>query len=177
MGAALSFCAGAFLLLFPYAWCALRGEDARDYGLFWDYNARDFVFALGVCAAVLVPLTAVAMAWPWEDLPRYSDLPRTLRLGISGLAAAIIEETFFRGWLQTLLARRFSPAVAIVLVNLAFAPIHLIVAPNWVSLCTFFPGLVMGWLKYRCGNLFAPALFHFVGNIWAIWFFPMPVNF
>ena len=39
-------------------------------------------------------------------------------------------------------------------------------------LCTFFPGLIMGWLKYRYQNLFPPALFHFIGNIWSIWFFP-----
>ena len=95
----------------------------------------------------------------------------------SGLAAAVIEETFFRGWLQPVFAKKLGPYAAIAVVNLIFAPVHLIVAPYWISLCTFFPGLVMGWLKYRHDSLLPPALFHFLGNIWAIWFFPSPVNF
>ena len=66
---------------------------------------------------------------------------------------------------------------AIVAVNLIFAPVHLFAAPYWISLCTFFPGLVMGWLKYRHDSLLPPALFHFLGNVWAIWFFPSPVGF
>ncbi|WP_278548821.1 Synerg-CTERM system glutamic-type intramembrane protease MrtS [Cloacibacillus evryensis] len=177
MGTVVSFCAGVFLLYWPYVWCWYGKKDPDDYGLRWDFNIKDFMQTLAVSAFILLILTVVAMNWPWETLPRKRALWEALSLGGSGLAAAIIEETFFRGWLQPMLERRFSPFAAIVLTNLVFAPIHLIVAPYWISLCTFFPGLIMGWLKYRYKNLFPPALFHFVGNIWSIWFFPLPVKF
>lgn len=132
---------------------------------------------LVVTAAVLAVLTAVALAWPWEELPRHRGLRSVAELAASGLAAAVIEETFFRGWLQPMFAKKLGPYAAIVAVNLIFAPVHLVAAPYWISLCTFFPGLVMGWLKYRHNSLLPPALFHFLGNVWAIWFFPSPVGF
>ncbi len=177
MSTFISFCAGVFLLYWPYGWCWYRKEDPDEYGLRWECRAKDFMQTLAVSAFILLALTVVAMNWPWEALPRKRGLWTVLNMGASGLAAAIIEETFFRGWLQPVLERHFHPFAAIVITNLVFAPIHLIVAPYWISLCTFFPGLIMGWLKYRYKNLFPPALFHFIGNIWSIWFFPMPVNF
>ncbi|MDO5115799.1 MAG: Synerg-CTERM system glutamic-type intramembrane protease MrtS [Synergistaceae bacterium] len=177
MGSVISFFCGVFLLYWPYAWCWYRKESPDSYGLRWEFRRDSLLGTLAVTAAVLLLLTVVAVNWPWEKLPRHRALRSVLELAASGLAAAVIEETFFRGWMQPLLCRRFSPFAAIVMTNLVFAPIHLIVAPYWISLCTFFPGLIMGWLKYRYKNLFPPALFHFLGNIWAIWFFPMPVKF
>lgn len=177
MGSLAAFCSGVFLLYWPYLWCWYRKEDPKIYGLRWSADRRAVAETLAVAAAVLAVLTAAALAWPWEELPRRRGLRSVLELAASGLAAAVIEETFFRGWLQPLLERRFGPYAAIAAANLVFAPVHLIVSPYWISLCTFFPGLVMGWLKYRYGSLLPPALFHFIGNIWAIWFFPSPVRF
>lgn len=176
-GAIISFCAGVFLLYWPYLWCWYRREDPDILGLYWDFNWKSTMQTLAVSAFVLAALTVVAMNWPWEQLPRHRDLRSILELGGSGLAAAVIEETFFRGWLQPMLMKRLNPYAAIALTNVVFAPIHLFVAPYWISLCVFFPGCIMGWLKYRYKNLYPPALFHFVGNIWSIWFFPMPIKF
>ena len=155
MGSIAAFCIGVFLLYWPYLWCWYRREDPELYGLRWSADRRAVAETLVVTAAVLA----------------------VLELAASGLAAAVIEETFFRGWLQPVFARRLGPYAAIVAVNLIFAPVHLFAAPYWISLCTFFPGLVMGWLKYRHDSLLPPALFHFLGNVWAIWFFPSPVGF
>ena len=177
MGSIAAFCIGVFLLYWPYLWCWYRREDPELYGLRWSADRRAVAETLAVTAAVLAVLTAVALAWPWEELPRRRGLHAVLELAASGLAAAVIEETFFRGWLQPVFARRLGPYAAIVAVNLIFAPVHLFAAPYWISLCTFFPGLVMGWLKYRHDSLMPPALFHFLGNVWAIWFFPSPVGF
>ncbi len=177
MGTVIAFAAGVFLLYWPYTWCWLKGESPDSLGLYWDFNMKDAVQTLGVSALILAALTVVALNWPWEHLPRHRDWRMIFKLAGSGLAAAIIEETFFRGWLQPMLEKRIHPYAAIVVTNIIFAPIHLFVAPYWISLTVFFPGLIMGWLKYRYKNLFPPALFHFVGNIWAIWFFPLPVKF
>ena len=176
-GDIISFCAGVFLLYWPYIWCRLKGENPDSLGLCWDFNRKSAMQTLTVSGFILAAVTIVALNWPWEELPRHRDIKTVLSLLGSGLAAAIIEETFFRGWLQPVLARHLKPWAAIVVTNLIFAPIHLFVAPYWISLLVFFPGCIMGWLKYRYKNLFPPALFHFVGNIWAIWFFPMPVKF
>ncbi len=177
MGSVAAFCIGVFLLYWPYLWCWYRKEDPELYGIRWMAERRTVIETLAVTAAVLAVLTIVALAWPWEELPRQRSLRSVLELAASGLAAAVIEETFFRGWLQPVFAKKLGPYGAVVAVNLIFAPIHLIAAPYWISLCTFFPGLVMGWLKHRLYCLLPPALFHFLGNIWAIWFFPSPVGF
>lgn len=176
MGSFASFCCGVVFLYWPYLWCRFRKEEPENYGLKWEFSFRAFCDVSMLSAAVLALLTIIAVNWPWEDLPRHRSLRDVLELGASGLAAAIIEETFFRGWMQPLLTRRLSPAGAIILTNLLFAPLHLIVSPHLISLCTFFPGLIMGWLKYRYKNLFPPTLFHLLGNIWSIWFFPAPIN-
>ena len=65
---------------------------------------------------------------------------------------------------------------AVLLTNMIFAPIHLIAAPNIISLTTFFPGVIMSILRERYGNILPSVIFHFVGNIWAIWFFPIGIN-
>lgn len=177
MSAVISFCAGAFLLYWPYLWCRYRKEDPGAYGLLWEFDRRDIMQTLVVSALILFFLTIVAVNWPWDELPHKRGLWEALNLGASGLAAAVIEETFFRGWLQPTFEKKLGPYAAIVVTNLIFAPLHLIAAPRLISLCTFFPGVVMGLLKHRYKNLTPPALFHFIGNVWAIWFFPTSIGF
>lgn len=128
-------------------------------------------------AVILAILTVAALMWPWEQLPKYRSLSAALSLGISGLSAAIIEEILFRGVLQPYLVGKLGLPLGVVAVNLIFAPIHLFASPNWVSLCTFFPGIIMSLLKERYNSLYPPMLFHFLGNVWSIWFFPAPVKF
>lgn len=138
------------------------------------FEKRAILQTLVITAFTLLLLTAVALVWPWDDLPHRRPFDMVLKLMISGFAAAVAEEIFFRGWMQPALRRRYSAAVSIVAVNLVFAPLHLIAAPYLISLLTFFPGLIMGWLRERYGNILPSIIFHFLGNVWAIWFFPAP---
>lgn len=50
-----------------------------------------------ITAFTLSMLTAVALVWPWDDLPHRRPFGLVLKLIISGLAAAVAEEIFFRG--------------------------------------------------------------------------------
>ena len=177
MGSTAAFCIGVFLLYWPYLWCWYRREDPELYGLRWSADRRAVAETLVVTAAVLAVLTASRLRGRGRSCRGGAGCAPCSSSRLQGLAAAVIEETFFRGWLQPVFARRLGPYAAIVAVNLIFAPVHLFAAPYWISLCTFFPGLVMGWLKYRHDSLLPPALFHFLGNVWAIWFFPSPVGF
>ena len=149
-----------------------RAEDVSPFRVVFDKRA--ILQTLVITAFTLLLLTAVALVWPWDDLPHRRPFDIVLKLLISGLAAAVAEEIFFRGWMQPMLRKRYSAAVSIVAVNLVFAPLHLIAAPYFISLLTFFPGLIMGWLRERYGNILPSIIFHFLGNVWAIWFFPSP---
>ena len=149
-----------------------RAKDVSPFRVV--FEKRAIAQTLIITAFTLSMLTAVALVWPWDDLPHRRPFGLVLKLIISGLAAAVAEEIFFRGWMQPMLRKRYSATVSIVAVNLVFAPLHLIAAPYFISLLTFFPGLIMGWLRERYGNILPSIIFHFLGNVWAIWFFPSP---
>jgi membrane protease YdiL (CAAX protease family) len=149
-----------------------RAKDVSPFRVV--FEKRAIAQTLIITAFTLSMLTAVALVWPWDDLPHRRPFDMVLKLIISGLAAAVAEEIFFRGWMQPMLRKRYSATVSIVAVNLVFAPLHLIAAPYFISLLTFFPGLIMGWLRERYGNILPSMIFHFLGNVWAIWFFPSP---
>ena len=149
-----------------------RAKDVSPFRVVFEKKA--IAQTLIITAFTLSMLTAVALVWPWDDLPHRRPFDLVLKLLISGLAAAVAEEIFFRGWMQPMLRKRYSATVSIVAVNLVFAPLHLIAAPYFISLLTFFPGLIMGWLRERYGNILPSIIFHFLGNVWSIWFFPSP---
>lgn len=126
-----------------------------------------------ITGIVLSVLTFIVFIYPFENLPKYRSFDIIVKLTLSGLFAAVVEEYFFRGLLQPLFKKRMSELKAIVAVNLIFAPLHLIVIGNPMLLLVFFPGMIMGLLKERYGYIWSPILFHFLCNIWAIWFSPL----
>jgi len=163
-----------FMLYFPYVWCKIRDEDSSVYGLDWKVSKTSLRFTLQLSAIVLLLLTPVALCWPNTVIPHKRSAAVALNMIAAGLAAAVIEETFYRGWLQTLLKRKINIYSAVLIVNILFASSHLILAPHnlWL-LATFFPGLIMSFLREKFGNIVPSILFHFLGNLWAVWFFPL----
>lgn len=85
---------------------------------------------------------------------------------------AVAEETFFRGWLQTVLSSRFAAPWAILITAVLFGLAHLASPYAPFALLAFFPGLVMGLLRHRHGSVLPAILYHWFGNIWSIWFYP-----
>ena len=175
--ALLGLAVAACMLYFPYIWCRLKGEREKDWGLAWFMGPgawRDVIVALLV---TLIPLTFVSLHWPvqWGGPgPHSPSFWRAIDSLGGGLAAAFIEETFFRGWLQTLLTRRLGPWRGLLLATLCFALSHLIVLTGWLRVATFFPGLVMGFLRLRNGSILPSIIFHAVCNVWAVWWAPIP---
>jgi len=173
--AAFGFIVAAFMLYFPYYWCKRRKESEELYGLRWFMGKgawRDTLFSIVV---TLVPLTFVSFYWPpsWGTGGpfRPSVWIAINQLG-GGLAAAFIEETFYRGWMQTLFVRKWGVYAAILITSLLFSLSHLFVAPSWLRLATFFPGIVMGVLRYRNGSIMPAVVYHAVCNVWAVWWMP-----
>ena len=165
------------MLYFPYEWCRLRGESERDYGLKWFLTSdskRDVIIALAV---TLIPLTVISFYWPYEwggrGLKHPSLWTALDQLG-GGIAAAFIEETFYRGWLQTILIRKIGLFAGIFFATLAFALSHLVVLTGWLRAATFFPGLVMAVLRHRGGSVLPSIIYHAVCNVWAVWLAPVP---
>lgn len=166
----IPFLVFAFFLYFPYAWCILTKRPFEEFGLRWHLSPQGrkdlLLFSLGT----LLPLTVVSLTLFSHRLPSWRALP-VLPAILSGLAAAAAEETFFRGWLQTLLRRKFSASASICGSAAVFALAH-IFANAPFSLLVFFPGLMMGLLRARHDTILPAILYHWIGNIWSIWFFP-----
>ncbi len=87
---------------------------------------------------------------------------------------ALPEELFFRGFLLTMLEKRFPPkrrvlgggiGLALVLSAAAFAIIHLPKDGDPRALATFFPGLLFGWMRSATGSILASTITHGFSNI------------
>jgi len=89
---------------------------------------------------------------------------------------AVAEEVFFRGYLQSNILRLAGTVIAgqyrlqqwtsIVLSAAFFALAHIAVQGHIISVLTFLPGLILGWLFIRTKLLLAPILFHGLANIY-----------
>ena len=175
-GAALvPLVAVAAMLYGPYLWARARKEPLQAYGLSFRPSRRALYEAAAAAMLTLGPLTLLVFTgWPGRTWPRSLPLSAVAAFASSGLVAAFSEEVFFRGWVQTLLVRAFHPALAVAGASALFALSHLVFRSDPYYLLTFFPGLVMGWLRLKHGDVAPAVLYHFLGNLWAIWFFPHP---
>ena len=92
------------------------------------------------------------------------------------LYVAVAEEVFFRGYLQSNILRLTTTIrqeanrvslrnwISIIVSAACFAAAHVIIHGQAISVLTFLPGLVLGWLFIRTRSLLAPILFHGLAN-------------
>lgn len=88
---------------------------------------------------------------------------------------AVAEEMFFRGYLQTNILRlinapmtdrpRLKCLLSVIISSACFAAAHMILQGQIISVLTFLPALVFGWLFIRTKSLLAPILFHAIANV------------
>jgi membrane protease YdiL (CAAX protease family) len=88
---------------------------------------------------------------------------------------AVAEEIFFRGYVQnnilktasaiTKERRRLLQPISIIISAACFAAAHVVIQGEIISVLTFLPGLVLGWLFVRTRSLLAPILFHGLANV------------
>ncbi|GAA4897723.1 CPBP family intramembrane glutamic endopeptidase [Streptomonospora salina] len=124
-------------------------------------------------AAAWVLLSEVVFARPLtQDLPD----PITLAVGslITLLTAGVLEEVFYRGWLQTRLEAAFGPWPAILIGSLLFALMHagshLDGGASWVGIASLVAyhgmfGLMQGYLWARYRNIWVLIAIHAVVNL------------
>lgn len=90
------------------------------------------------------------------------------------LFAALPEEFFFRGYLQSelntifgkkfnFLSAEFGPGLWITAV--IFTLSHIFVQMNWSKADLIFLSLLLGWLREKSGNIFTAVGFHTLANV------------
>ncbi len=92
---------------------------------------------------------------------------------------AVAEEVFFRGYVQSNILRLTAAAphrhsgpqvwISVVVSAGLFAAAHFVIQGQIVSILTFLPGLLLGWLFVRTRSLLAPILFHGLANTCYYW--------
>ena len=102
------------------------------------------------------------------------------------LYVAVAEEVFFRGYVQANILRltdaensnesKLSKIMSIMLSAACFAIAHAIVHGQLISLLTFLPGLILGWLFVQTRLLLTPILFHGLANTWYLFVFGLWVS-
>ncbi len=141
-----------------------------DVGLrrFADWTRRERLFFLQA-----VPIASVLFAIVFGDhllalLKQHGFAGFLLFSVLTGLMWGMVQEFLYRGWLQTELTRRFGAAAGLLAANavFTFGPLHFndLVDPagvRWSGLAAVFGiGLFFGFIYYRSGNVWIPAVLH-----------------
>jgi len=174
----LPLIAALIFLGLPVFFIRLRKQGYSEYGLF-PKNFSCEIFSALKAGALIFPLFSIGFYF-WQkciigNFNGWSVPENLFLLSISHLLlAALPEEVFFRGYLQTRL-KMFIPAdpkalwircwPSIVACSALFAGCHFIIDFRISRLAVFFPSLIFGWLKEKTGTVTAPILFHAMCNI------------
>lgn len=151
----------------PGRWALLRLRPLTGGSLRWTLLAVPVLlvlsWSLGEVYVRLVPV-------PPESFDPFGDLMRTVdgRLAVTILAvgiAPILEEFFFRGFIQRALERRLGAAAGITLAAAIFGAVHVL---PWVFPLHFFLGLVFGYAVYATGSIWAGVILHAANNAVAV---------
>ncbi|GHV52474.1 hypothetical protein FACS1894216_08690 [Synergistales bacterium] len=164
---------GMAFVCVPFYWCKVYGVDSEEFGLSWRASKANLTECLLITGAFLAPLTVISLHWPAESLPRTLYFGRALNLLVAGCSAAIIEEVFYRGWIQPLIRKKLGVIPSIIITSALFAVSHIFVAQTAFIFAVFVPGCVMAFLRERHGSIATSTVFHAAGNVWAIWFAPL----
>ncbi len=117
---------------------------------------------MGIIASVVL---LVPFWYLFSQTGKPFSVPHTSFFLFQLFGIALPEEAYFRGFLQERLGNNTK---AVLIVSLLFSLMHLpqfIFYGDRLSLLTFFPSLVMGFLYLGTSNVLPSAIFHFSSNI------------
>jgi len=121
------------------------------------FSIKDFFLGLTVSLIILLPYYLV-FGGNLKTTTAYYIIFQLLSVSLP-------EEFFFRGFLQDSIGRNFR---AVLIVSLLFSIAHLpkaIFLGEWVSLFSFFPSIIMGWLYMKTNNILPGTIFHLLANL------------
>lgn len=169
------------MILFLYVplWFVVRKKTTPDaLGFHLRRSAEALRVALATGLIVFVPFVLGFILWQvvtGVGPPKWRLEPIGMSFIMSQfLGAALPEEVFYRGYLQSEFNRVWVPmrtvmgarwGRSLVVTSALFALGHVIIEFSPVRLAVFFPSIVFGWLRERTDGLLAPVLFHGLSNI------------
>ena len=121
------------------------------------FSIKDFFLGLTVSLIILLPYYLV-FGGNLKTTTAYYIIFQLLSVSLP-------EEFFFRGFLQDSIGRNFR---AVLIVSLLFSIAHLpkaVFLGEWVSLFSFFPSIIMGWLYMKTNNILPGTIFHLLANL------------
>ena len=127
------------------------------------FSIKDFFLGLTVSVVILLPYYFVFSPSPSPPPLEGGGWGRGIIFQL--LLVSLPEEFFFRGFLQDSIGRNFR---AVLIVSLLFSIAHLpkaVFLGEWVSLFSFFPSLIMGWLYMKTNNILPGTIFHLLANL------------
>ncbi len=186
----LSLIVGLFLLYAPFLHVSLRKIDIVFFERSFRqvlYSLRIFiifsliVFSLFLVAAHVYQTLLLGLRFEPNLFSRNMESLTAYAVLYQILMVALPEEVFFRGYLQSILVKRYSKKItvlpigglaisqAVVITSVLFALSHSIIAWQWWHFAIFFPSLAFGFLREKTNGLLAPILFHSCCNLLISW--------
>lgn len=156
----------------PRQYAQTRGDRFRARGLPAAVWLK--AMAAGVAAIAVVALLQQVYGRlvhlpvpPMPDLSAYPPLTVLFALLMSALVAGFAEEAGFRGYMQSMIERAHGPVLAIAIVSIAFAAIHLSHGINYIlpRLPYYFVvSVIYGVITYRTGSILPALVIHAGGD-------------
>lgn len=88
---------------------------------------------------------------------------QSLRFWLSSFViVALPEEFFFRGFLFEKIDG--TPLSKIIVTAVLFSITHIVIGFSLIRLLTFLPGMALGYLRHKTGEIYTPALLHHLFN-------------
>ncbi len=153
-----------------------EGLDAYILGLYSDSFKKDIKFLL-IVIIIVFPVFFFANHL-YQTLILKHQLRLSFREGILSvcvsnlLTAAIPEEVFFRGYIQSQLSKVYNNRGTLGFVTYAnllssalFALGHFFINPRPERLAVFFPSLLFGYLREKRGNIYPSVAIHWLSNL------------
>jgi len=187
----VSLAYGVLGLMF-WSWLSKNDLGHRSFSI-WPGSINDIGIALlAVAAGILIggPLSLAfhefAMSDPSltlsgganpDDISNADDFlntgAATWTIILSAvIAAPIIEEVIFRGWMQPMMISRGMPAIFAVLITALFFGLVHVFSGLQVMTYTFLLGIALGMARLITGRVAAPMLAHMANNAWALFAVP-----
>jgi membrane protease YdiL (CAAX protease family) len=130
------------------------------------FAVKDIILGITVSVIILLPYYFIFSPSPFHHPLEGGGRSNILYyILFQLLSVAFPEEFFFRGFLQDSTGRNLK---AVVTISALFAAAHLpraIFLGEWISLLSFFPSLVMGWLYMKTNNIIPGTIFHLLANL------------
>lgn len=139
----------------------LRGKRV-SISLFW------FLSVGAASCIVYLLFLKLSGGWFLPEKLRLLKTNHSLRFWLSSfIVVALPEEFFFRGFLFEKLEG--GAWVKILTTSALFAITHLVIDFSLLRLLTFLPGVALGYLRHRTGEIYSPAILHNLFNMmhWA----------